>query len=67
MKKKQFSSIDREKYFASLISRMVALMHGSEENAKGIYELKTYGKYGTKTITSYSDAGVYTITIRRKG
>ena len=66
MKLPNNQSYGREEYFASRISRMVALMHGGDEKLKGFFELKTYRKTGTKTIVSYSDAGVFTITIRRK-
>lgn len=67
MKLPNNKSYGREEYFASRISRMVALMHGEDENAKGFFELKTYRKTGTKTIITYSGAGVYTITIRKRG
>jgi len=66
MKLPNSQGASREEYFASRISRMVSLMHGGDEKLKGFFELKTYRKTGTKTIISYSDAGVFTITIRRK-
>ena len=65
MKLPNNQSCGREEYFASRISRMVALMHGGDQEAKGFYDLSER-KNGTKTIRSYSDAGVFTITIRRK-
>lgn len=65
MKTPNNKSCGREEYFASRISRMVALMHGGDQEAKGFYDLLER-KNGTKTIRSYSDAGEFVITIRRK-
>ena len=65
MKLPNNQSHGREEYFASRISRMVALMHGGDQEAKGFYDLSER-KNGTKTIRSYSDAGEFVITIRRK-
>lgn len=65
MKLPNNKSCGREEYFASRISRMVALMHGGDQEAKGFYDLSER-KNGTKTIRSYSDAGTFVITIKRK-